>query len=124
MRRLWLPVLATLLALLMLPAVAEKGMEQEAVDRAWLYLTQEARIPGDQLYEPSYERLTPTAYEPQAEAVLVVFRSAVSHASYYVYMRPEGLGLLLMQQIDVSQGLPQIQTLFISPDIRLSEGGL
>lgn len=115
--RLWLVVMLCLC--LTLPAMAEKDREQRAIDRAWLYLTEQAKLPGDLLYEPSYQRLTPTNMEPATDAELVIFRSAISQTSYLVYMAYLDGSLLLAEELDLSRGFPVTCTLLIKEGIRL-----
>lgn len=119
--RLWLLLLLCLC--LMAPALSEGAREQQATDRAWLYLTQKAGIAGDQLLEPSYEKLKPSVFEPTQECELVSFRSAISRAVFQVYMAASDGSLLLMQEVDQSTGLPAVRTLFIAPGLRLTAEG-
>ena len=67
-------------------AAAEK--EQQAVDRAWLYLTQEQGIPGELLQEATFETLPVTLFGPERLVELVAFSSALSSNVYSVYMEP------------------------------------
>lgn len=115
-----LMMVAAMLAAVLPAALAEPHeKEQQAIDRAWLYLTDEQGIAGELLQEATYEKLIVTLFGPEQLVELVSFTSALSTNIYSVYMEPETGEILLADEFMADGGLCLTKQLYLAPGLVL-----
>lgn len=116
-----LAILSMLMMLFALPAFAEKDREQAAIDRAWLYLTEEAGISGELLQEAVWEQVDITLFGPERLVEMVTFTSALSGNTYIVYLSVGDNLVLMADELRDYGGLCVIEHLFLAPGLTLAK---
>lgn len=120
-RSLALVMLMAALMIICLPALAVEDDHQLAIDRAWLYLTDEQGISGEMLQQAQWQQLPVSLFGTEQEVELVVFSSAISSNLYSVYMNPDDGSLLMADEFFADGGLCLTRTLYLAPGLSLME---